>query len=324
MGNFFPYRHDVAADAQRDCWRNRSQADTEESMKSIFIVFLAMALFSPVFAERVSGPSGKVYSYKEVDGADRELEVYFPEGHDPKKKAVPAIIFFHGGGWGGGSRTAFSYQCAYFASRGIVAATVTYRLTTKQDRAGMKDGQSAKRLCIPDAKSAIRWFKQQAEELGVDPARIIAGGGSAGGHISLIATSNPGLNDPGDPEGFDASVAALVLFNPALSQADAKDPDIDFIQHLKKGAPPAIAFFGDKDKWLNGWNPAYEKWKSLEGSTIEVQIAEGEGHAFFNYQPWADLTLAAADEFLASLGFLEGKPTLPAPEGGEKLVPDTE
>jgi acetyl esterase/lipase len=176
-------------------------------------------------------------------------------------------------------------------------------------------------LCIPDAKSAIRWFKQNADELGIDPERIIAGGGSAGGHISLIATNNPGLNDPGDPKEIDTSVAAMVLFNPALSGADAKDPEIDFIKHLKPGIPPAIAFFGSKDSWLQGWNPAYEKWKSLPGSTIEVQIAEGKGHAFFNSQPWADLTLVAADRFLNELGFLKGEPTLPAPESGEKLVP---
>ncbi|MCX8213871.1 MAG: hypothetical protein OTJ97_05090, partial [SAR202 cluster bacterium] len=60
---------------------------------------------------------------------------------------------------------------------------------------------------------------------------------------------------------------------------------------------------------------------TLKGATIEVQMAEGEGHGFFNHQPWADLTLTAADEFLKKLGLLEGKPTLPAPEGGPKLVP---
>ena len=57
-----------------------------------------------------------------------------------------------------------------------------------------------KRYCISDAKSAIRWFKQHANELGIDPKRIIAGGGSSGGHVCLLATTNPGLNDPNDPK----------------------------------------------------------------------------------------------------------------------------
>ena len=291
-------------------------------MKSILFSLLTLFLScAAVHAQRVSGPAGKVYTYKEVDGVKRELEVYFPEGHDSATKPVPGIIFFHGGGWGGGSRDAFKYQSAYFASRGIVAATVTYRLATKEASAEIKDNTSRKRLCIPDAKSAIRWFKQHADELGVDPARLIVGGGSAGGHIGLIATSNPELNDPNDPKKFDTSIAAMVLFNPALSIADAEDPEIDFIQHLKPGAASAIAFFGSKDRWLKGWNPAYEKWKSLEGATIEVEIAQGQGHAFFNRQPWADLTLVAADKFLKGLGFLKGEPTLPMPANGEKLVP---
>ena len=290
-------------------------------MKHLLSILLATLILPSVHAERVSGPAGKVYPYKEVDGVKREMEIYFPKGHEASAKPVPGIILFHGGGWGGGSRDAFSYQCDYFASRGLVAATVTYRLAKKGEGPELKEGQSRKRICIPDAKSAIRWFKQQAGELGVDPKRIIAGGGSAGGHISLIATTNPGLNDPKDPEGYDTSVAAYVLFNPALTVADASDPDVDFPQTIKPEMPPAIAFFGTKDTWLKGWDPAFAKWSALKGANVEVQYAEGQGHAFFNSQPWADLTLAAADRFLAKLGFLEGEPTLAAPATGEKLIP---
>ena len=266
-------------------------------------------------------PKGEVYVYKQVDGVNREMEIYFPKGHDASKKTVPGIILFHGGGWGGGSRVAFADQCNYFASRGMVAATVTYRLRTKEDQALLTEGQSTKRVCIPDVKSAIRWFKQNAEELGVDPNRIVAGGGSAGGHISLLGTTNPGLNDPGDPKGIDTSVAAYVLFNPALSQSDAKDPDVDFLQHLKADFGPAIVFFGSEDKWLkNGWTPAAAKMKSLGITSVEMQIAEGQTHAFFNRQPWKDLTLIAADQFLTKLGYLKGKPTLSMPETGETLT----
>ena len=265
-------------------------------------------------------PAGKVYVYKQVDGVSREMEIYFPKGERASKKPVAGIILFHGGGWGGGSRVAFAYQCNYFASRGMVAATVTYRLRTKEDRAGLTEGQSTKRVCIPDVKSAIRWFKQHAKELGVDPNRIVAGGGSAGGHISLIGTTNPGLNDPNDPKGMDASVSAYVLFNPALSKSDANDPDVDFLQHLKADFGPAIVFFGSEDKWLkNGWAPAAAKMKSLGITSVEMQIAEGQSHAFFNKQPWKDLTLIAADQFLTKLGYLQGKPSLSMPKTGETL-----
>ncbi len=292
-------------------------------MKWLTFGFVTCALVSFLHAETDASKhtaQGKVYTYKEVKGEARELEVFFPEGHDATSDSRPGIILFHGGGWGGGSRDALSYQCDYFASRGLVAATVTYRLATKERAAKMKEGRSRKRICIPDAKSAIRWFKQHAGELGVDPERIIAGGGSAGAHISLIATTSPGMNDRNDPKEIDTSVIAYVLFNPALSEGDAKDPAIDVIQHLCVGFPPAIAFFGSDDSWLEGWEPAYEKLKKLGNESVEVYIAEGEKHAFFNHQPWTDLTLAAADRFLHKLGLIEGEPTLSAPASGETLV----
>lgn len=295
---------------------------TDNHMKNLMLfVGVLLLLSSPqAHAQKVyekNLPIGKVYVYKTVDGVDREIEVFSPKGNQASKKPVPGIILFHGGGWGGGARQAFSYQCDYFASRGLVAATVTYQLAPKASRVNKQEGKSRKRVCIPDAKSAIRWFKQHAEELGVDPNRIIAGGGSAGGHISLLATTNPGLNDPNDPQGYDTSVAAYVLFNPALSAGDASDSEVDFLQHVKADFPPAIAFFGTNDSWLKGWNAALTKLNSMKNESVETQIAEGEKHAFFNKQPWADATLIAADRFLNKLGFIEGEPTL---ESEAKLI----
>ena len=291
-----------------------------KSASYIFVLCLFVSSLSAAPVDSEDLPKGKGYTYKEAKGVPREIEVLFPEGHEASNEAKPGIILFHGGGWGGGSRQAFSYQCDYFASRGLVAATVTYRLATKENSAKLKEGESRKRVCIPDAKSAIRWFKENAAELGVDPKRIIAGGGSAGGHISLIATTSPSMNDKKDPKGIDTSVVAYVLFNPALRESDGADPAIDVIQHLCVGFPPVIAFFGSEDTWLEGWNPAYAKLKALGNTSVEWQMAEGEKHAFFNNQPWADITLSAADRFLEKLGYLEGEPTLSPPETGEGLV----
>ena len=156
-------------------------------MKKLTSIIIFLLTLASLDAERVysnDSPKGKVYVYKEVDGMTREMEIFFPKDHDPSKKSVPGVIMFHGGGWGSGSRVMFSYQCNYFASRGLVAATVTYKLAKKAVANKTKGTESRKRVCITDAKSAIRWYKQNADELGIDPKRIIAGGGSAGGHIS--------------------------------------------------------------------------------------------------------------------------------------------
>ena len=265
-------------------------------------------------------PEGKIYTYKEEDGVTREMEIHFPKGHDAATELVPGIIMFHGGGWGGGKRDQFRYLCHYFADRGLVAATVSYRLATKAD-----NGKgSRKRVCITDAKSAIRWYKNNAETLGVDPQRIIAGGGSAGGHVSLLATTNPELNDPQDNRKHDTSVVAYLLFNPALGMADTKDSEVDFLQHIRPDFSPAIVFFGSEDeKWLKGWNAAYEKMQLLNIHSVEVWIAEDQEHSFFNKQPWQDMTIRASDEFLKDLGLIKGEPTLVPPKTQGKLVKKT-
>ena len=96
---------------------------------------------------------------------------------------------------------------------------------------------------------------------------------------------------------------------------------MDFLQHLKADFGPAIVFFGSEDKWLkNGWAPAMEKMKTFGITSVELQIAKGQTHAFFNKQPWKDVTLIAADRFLNKLGYLEGEPTLSMPKTGAKLV----
>lgn len=260
----------------------------------------------------------KNFNYKDGGGRDGEIEVHFPEGHDATKKAVPGIIMFHGGAWRKGDKSSFSYLCHYFASRGLVAATANYKLVEKGVTAIA--GESIKRVCITDTKSAIRWYKENASKLGVDPERIIAGGGSAGGHVCLLATHNPGLNNPSDNEDYDTSVKAYLLFNPALKGVDAKDPEVDFLQYIKKDQPPAIVIFGTKDKWLKGWKPAYQKMKDLGVENIDSWSAKEQGHAFFNNQPWADVTIKVCDEFLIKNGFLDGEPTLKDPETGETLT----
>lgn len=245
------------------------------------------------------------------------MEIYFPPNHDPAKNKVPGLILFHGGGWKGGSLDQFRATCSYFASRGLVCATVEYQMLGKTDI--LPKGESYKRVCVTDAKSAIRWFKKNADELGIDPKRVITGGGSAGGHISALATMNSGLNDPADSMDIDTSVVAYLWFNPAFSPDDKNDSEIDILTHLKADLPPAIVFFGDKDEWKKGWDVAYAKWHSLGTKSIELHIAEGLPHGFFNKEPWRTVTIIAADEFLVSQGLLTGKPTLTTPASGEKL-----
>jgi len=286
----------------------------------IVLPTLTLAEEKPAGSAPATTPPGKRYTYKTSAGKPRELELYFPPNHDPAKAKVPGIILFHGGGWTGGTLDQFRFASAYFASRGLVCATAEYQMLGK-GAAKLPEGESHKRVCVTDAKSAIRWLKQHAGEFGIDPNRIITGGGSAGGHISALATMNPGLNDPADPKDIDTNVVAYLWFNPAFSPGDNKDSEIDILHHQKAELAPAIVFFGDKDTWKTGWDAAQSKWESLGTKTIDLRIAPGQSHSFFNKEPWRTLTLIEADKFLVKHGLLTGEPTLKAPATDEKLIP---
>lgn len=260
---------------------------------------------------------GKKFIYKQSGGKDQELEVYFPPNHDTSKAKVPGVILFHGGGWRGGGLEQFRYICQYLASRGLVAATANYQTIP------IKSPENPNKIvCITDAKSAIRWMKQHAGELGIDPQRIITGGGSAGGHISVLATNNPGLNDPADPKDIDTSVVAYLLFNPAFGgKGDSENVEIDAIKHVKADFPPAIVFFGTGDGWKTEWTKMQKRLKEVGAtSKIETWFAKDKPHGYWDNPEWSDLNLIEADRFLVSLGLLQGETTLKPIEGSDKKL----
>ena len=271
---------------------------------------------------------GKKYTYKLTGGEPQDLEVYFPGEWDPAKNRVPGVMMFHGGNWGHGDLSSFRYTCKYLASRGLVAATANYKLRTAEQLKALQAakpgavsaGESRKRVGIIDAKSAIRWMKQHAAELGVDPLRIIVGGGSAGGHLSVLSTINASLNDPKDPQGIDMKVVAYLLFNPAFTPPGRElDTQVDVFPLLKPGLAPSIMFFGTEDKkWKSAAEELVKRIKANGDETV-MWTAAGERHSFYNQQPWCDLTLIEVDRFLVAHGLLKGPATLSASATGGKL-----
>jgi acetyl esterase/lipase len=268
--------------------------------------------------------SAKVEVYKTVGDVKLHLYIFEPRGHKPTDQR-PGIVFFFGGGWTGGSPKQFEHQCRYLASRGMVAMTADYRVRSRHD---VKVPQ-----CIADAKSAVRWVRASAERLGVDPNRIAAGGGSAGGHLAAATGLITGFDEPDEDHSISSVPDAMVLFNPAAAVAPFGDSQafdseraerlrerlgddpkaVSPAHHVRKGAPPAIIFFGTNDRLLSGAR-YMQKRMEQEGSRCELRTWEGLPHGFFNWQrydnkPFVE-TMRATDEFLASLGYLGGEPTI--------------
>lgn len=255
----------------------------------------------------------RVESYKSVGDTKLNLYVFGPA----TPQNAPAIVFFFGGGWKNGTPQQFERQCQELAKRGMVAITADYRV---ESRHNAKPTQ-----CLADARSAVRWVRAHAEQLGVDPRRIAAGGGSAGGHLAACTPFISEFDEPNEDKSVSAEPNALVLFNPALVLApiEGYDPkgfgvkvpeermgtkpeNLSPAHHITKDGPPTIIFHGREDTTVPfaSAEAFTAKMKSL-GNRCELRGFEGQKHGFFNGGEFKEKTLAQTDQFLVSLGWLE-------------------
>ena len=156
-------------------------------MNTTFITLIALAFTASAQLVKLEG--AKAVQYKEASGAKLFLHVFTPEGHKATD-ARPAIVFFFGGGWNGGTPKQFEPHCQYLAQRGMVAITAEYRVKSRNKTSPFE--------CVADGKSAVRFVRANAAKLGVDPKRVAAGGGSAGGHVAAATGNCPEL-EAGEP-----------------------------------------------------------------------------------------------------------------------------
>jgi acetyl esterase/lipase len=253
-------------------------------------------------------------TYKTVGGNQLQLHVFYPEGHSPSDRR-PAIVFFFGGGWVNGSPSQFYPHCEYLASRGMVAMAADYRVSSRDN--------TTPRECVVDGKSAIRWIRQHAADLGIDPDRIAAGGGSAGGHVAAAAGTVDGFEEAGEDRNISARPDALVLFNPVFDNGpDGYGHDrvkdywkaISPMHNIDSSTPPTVVFLGTKDKLIPVATAiAYKERMEAAGRRCDLHLYDGKEHGFFNYRNPDNYlqTVLEMDRFLASMGYLQGEPRVP-------------
>ena len=248
----------------------------------------------------------KTFTYKTIPGGTLKMVVHYPPDWKDSDRR-PAIVFFFGGGWENGTIEAFQRQANHLAQRGMVAARADYRVKSRQ---GVNPDK-----CVEDAKSAMRWLRANAAKHGIDPDRIAAGGGSAGGHIAACTALTEGLDAEADDRSISAKPSALVLFNPVLrfhglpammkriDNDEAIGKAISPTLHVAKDTPPTLLMYGTTD-WLLGQGKEFMKRSEEVGCRAELFTAEGVGHGFFHNPPWFQRTTTRMDEFLTSLGYL--------------------
>ncbi len=117
-------------------------------------------------------------TYASRDGKDLLLDLYRPAG---SARPLPVILFLHGGGWSGGTRTTGPDFKRFFAQDGFAMASIEYRLTPSVTFPGN----------VEDVKTAVRWLRANAGRLALDTDRIAIWGTSAGGHLAAVAALSP-------------------------------------------------------------------------------------------------------------------------------------
>ncbi len=276
-------------------------------LKSLLLTFTGILCFLPGFSQDKT----KIL-YKTVDTTALYMDVIFPEKLEPDS-AYPAIVFFFGGGWNRGDRNQFEPHARYLSSRGMVSFLVDYRVGNKHKTTPFES--------LKDAKSVIRYIRDHASEFNVDKDKIVASGGSAGGHLAAAAALIKDFNEINEDSLISCVPNALVLFNPVIDNGPGgygyerigeRYKDFSPLHNIIKGAPPTIMFLGTEDKLIPVETAKYYKIvMERVGSRCDLKLYEGEAHGFFKFkQEYYLKTVFETDKFLESIGYLKGEPTI--------------
>ena len=242
---------------------------------------------------------------------DPDLNIYFIYPHDimPRKgENLPAIVFFFGGGWRTGTVHQFASRAREIADLGMVCVLADYRVSS---RFGTDPFAS-----VEDAKSVMRYVRSHAAELRIDPDRIAASGGSAGGHLAASTALVEGFDSPTDDLSVSPRPNALVLFNPVFNNAPAPEgygytrissrfPQFSPYHNIRAGAPPTLIMVGTADHLIPvSTSKAYKARMDEVGSRCELHLYEGVGHGFYQQEGYYRQTLDTVIAFLRSLGYI--------------------
>lgn len=257
----------------------------------------------PAFAQQTAAkvviPDNVVFEagieFANPDQQHLQLDMARPKtGNGP----FPAIVCIHGGGFRAGSRQSYDALCIRLAQEGYVAVTISYRLAPKYRFPA----------AIHDVKEAVRWLRGNAGKCNIDPNRIGAVGGSAGGHLAqfLGVTSDvrefEGNGDhrkqssrvrcvvnyygPSDftrsyGKSVDAAQVLPLFLGGDLKQARRQHITASPLYWVTPRAAPTLCIHGTKDAYV-----AHEQavWlvERLRAAGVEAQLLslEGAGHGF--------------------------------------------
>lgn len=230
----------------------------------------------------------ETFAYANRNGLDLMVDVHRPQGA-PKA----AVLLLHGGGWRRGSKEAIAPSAKALAGHGFVVLAAQYRLL----------GQAPWPAQIQDVNSAIRWARRHAKDLGVDPAKLVVEGFSAGGHLALLAAGATQVREfsNDDDAGQDSSVAAVIAFYPPVEfrmtgltdgaldasrllegAADARGAELASpIHHAGSPLPPTCLLHGTDDHIVLpvASQRLFDRLRQ-SGTAVDLHLMSNQTHAF--------------------------------------------
>lgn len=270
------------------------------------VSFLVMGLVAPG-AVRAQSPSpegfpgAETHVYRELSPVPLRLHVFRPSGA-AEGRPRPAFIFFFGGGWTRGTPQNSAGWGRLAAEWGMVGIAPDYRT---KERFGTSPLEA-----VADARAAVRWVQDHADELGVDPAQIVVGGNSAGGHLALwtaLSAVPPGSRPEESPR---LPLAALVLLSTVSDTSGLSGytptrfgehaTPLSPLHQLDARMPPVLAFHGDADRTVpHRQAVALDEKLRASGNASELVTVPGGSHSFSGQLPeWREKSRALIREFL--------------------------
>jgi acetyl esterase/lipase len=253
-------------------------------INSKILLIVLLITFSFTVKGQVNFEPDSTFFYKSTVEGKLKMNVFKPKEHRITDKR-PVIIFFFGGGWVGGHPKQFYQQAKSFGEKGFLAISAEYRVRGKHKTTPFE--------CVKDGKSAIRWIREHASELGINPDKIIASGGSAGGHVAACTGVIKGFDEANENLNISSVPTMMILFNPVIDTTEKgygmkkvgehRKTEISPCDNIVSGIPPTLIFHGTADKTVPYENvERFTKLMNEKGNTCKLIPFEGKGHGFFN------------------------------------------